>query len=75
VIAAVRLCPHVSPNPFTENPVPSIAQLQTKKSSLISTAQQLVNQGKAASSEYRSTVAELDLVQGDINSLTLIESL
>lgn len=57
-----------------ENSLSKITQLQTKKSSLISTAQQLVNSGKATSQEYLSTVAELDLVQGDINMLTMIES-
>ena len=51
-----------------------ITELQSKKTKLLSTAQERVNQGEANSPEYRALVAEIDLIQSDIDSLTFIES-
>lgn len=50
-----------------------ISELSTKRNKLIADAQVLVNEGKAASEEYRTLIAEIDLIQGDIDTLQKIE--
>jgi HK97 family phage major capsid protein len=51
-----------------------IAELTSKRNKLIADSQVLVNAGKANSAEYRAMSAELDVIQSDIDALSLIES-
>ena len=50
-----------------------ISELNTKRNKLIADAQVLVNEGKAASEEYRKMITEIDLTQEHIDMLQRVE--